>query len=244
MRQSLARADAVLAISECTKRDFVELLGADAARIHVVYPGVNPGFQPAHHRATCQPVLRRLEVRTPYLLYVGSLGPHKNVGTLIRVFRRLKQARGIPHQLVLGGRIAWGPEVVAAAQDLAETGDCRILDFVSTADLPILYGAADAFVFLSLYEGFGLPPLEAMASGTPVVVSNAAALPEVAGDAALQVPPTDEAAIAEAILRVVGDADLRRELSVKGLRQAARFTWARTVRQTLQVFGSATGDLP
>ncbi|TLY13251.1 MAG: glycosyltransferase family 4 protein, partial [Nitrospirae bacterium] len=150
------------------------------------------------------------------LLYVGSLGPHKNVGTLVRVFRRLKQARRIPHQLVLCGQARWGREVVEATQDLSNSGQCVVLDFIPGSDVPHLYHAADAFAFLSLYEGFGLPPLEAMACGVPVVVSNAGSLPEVVGDAGLQVPPTDDESIEEAIYKVLTDADVRQEMRQRG----------------------------
>lgn len=241
IRRSIERADAIIAISECTKRDYVELLGADPTRIHVVYPGVDRRFGPVVDVAARNAVLKQYGLRMPYLLYVGSLGPHKNVGTLVRVFRQLKQSRRIPHQLVLCGRAMWGREVVDAARDLIAAGECVVVDFIPAADVPHLYNGAEAFVFLSLYEGFGLPPLEAMASGIPVVVSNAGSLPEVVGDAGVQVAPTDEPAIEEAIYRVVSDTGLRQDLSVRGLRQAARFSWPETARQTLKVFAAARG---
>jgi glycosyltransferase involved in cell wall biosynthesis len=242
IRRSIERADAIIAISECTKRDYVELLGADPRRIHVVYPGVDKRFGPSIDGALREAALARYRLRPPYLLYVGSLGPHKNVGTLVRVFRRLKQARRIPHQLVICGRAKWGPEVVGAAQDLIAAGDCTVVDFIPSTDVPALYHGADAFAFLSLYEGFGLPPLEAMACGIPVVVSNAGSLPEVAGDAALQIPPTDEPAIEEALFRVLTDPGLRQELRTRGLRQAARFSWRKAASETLNVFALACRD--
>jgi glycosyltransferase involved in cell wall biosynthesis len=241
INRGVERADAIIAISACTKRDYVELLGADAARIHVVYPGVDRRFGPATDVAARDAVLRRYGLRQPYLLYVGSLGPHKNVGTLVRVFRRLKQSRGIPHQLVLCGRAKWGWEVVDAARDLIAAGECVVVDFIPAADVPYLYNGAEVFVFLSLYEGFGLPPLEAMASGIPVVVSNAGSLPEVVGDAALQVTPTDEEEIEETIHRVIADEELRKDMSARGLRQAARFSWPEAARQTLKIFTAARG---
>lgn len=241
IRRGIERAEAIIAISECTKRDYVELLGADPTRIQVVYPGVDRRFGPPVDGAARDAVLERYGVRQPYLLYVGSLGPHKNVGTLVRVFRRLKRVRRIPHQLVLCGRAAWGREVVDAARDLIAAGECVVVDFIPASDVPHLYHGAEAFVFLSLYEGFGLPPLEAMASGIPVVVSNAGSLPEVVGDAGVQVVPTDEPAIEEAIYQVVSDAGLRKDLSARGFRQAARFTWPETARQTLKVFAAARG---
>ena len=242
IRRGIERAAAIIAISESTKRDFVEMMGADPARIHVIYPGCDARFDAVVDARAQAATLQRYGLRQPYLLYVGSLGPHKNVEALVRVFRRLKTGRRIPHQLVLCGRAAWGPGVVQAAADLVAAGDCVILDFVAAADVPQLYRGAEAFAFLSLYEGFGLPPLEAMACGVPVVVSNAGSLPEVVGDAALQVGPLDDAAIEDALYRVLSDADLRRELRARGLRRAARFSWHETARQTLKVFALVRAD--
>ncbi len=235
LRRGIERADAIIAISECTKRDFVQLLGADPAKMHVVYPGVDGRFGPAADPDQVALIRQRYGLAKPYLLYVGSLGPHKNVETLVRVFRRLKTAKRIPHQLVLCGRAHWGPEVVKASQDLIRSGDCVVLGFVPAADVPHLYHGAEAFVFLSLYEGFGLPPLEAMACGVPVVASNAGSLPEVVGDAALQVPPTDEEAVAHALSTVLTDANLRRAMRDRGLKQAAQFSWPAAARRTLDV---------
>jgi glycosyltransferase involved in cell wall biosynthesis len=237
MRRSLERATAIIAISECTRRDLVKLLGADPERIHVVYPAADARFAPSMDPAARDAVLRRHGIQPPYLLYVGSLGPHKNVGRLVRVFRRLKETRRLPHRLVLCGRAAWGPDVVDGARDLVVAGDCVIVDFPPNADVPALYHGADAFVFLSLYEGFGLPPLEAMACGIPVVASRAASLPEVVGDAGILVDPTDEEAIGEALTRVLNDAGLRQALRARGLRQAARFNWAEAARAVQTLFG-------
>jgi glycosyltransferase involved in cell wall biosynthesis len=236
IRRGLERAAAIIAISESTKRDYVALLGADPARIHVIYPGIDDRFGMTTDQAMSEIVLSRHGIRRPYLLYVGTLGPHKNVGMLVRVFRRLKRARGLPHQLVLCGRARWGRDVVDAAQDLIGAGDCVVLDFVPATELPHLYRGAEAFAFLSLYEGFGLPPLEAMACGVPVVASNAGSLPEAVGDAGLLVSPTDEDAIEDALFRAVTDSNLRTELRARGYRQAARYSWSETARQTLKVF--------
>ncbi len=242
LRRSIERAAAIIAISESTKRDYVELLGTDPARIHVVYPGIDTRFHPAVDEAARDTIVARYRLRRPYLLYVGVLAPHKNVETLIRVFRRLKRSRRLPHQLVLCGRAAWGREVVEAAEDLITVGDCVVLDFIPDLDVPHLYHGADALAHLSLYEGFGLPVLEAMACGVPVVASTAGSLPEVVGDAGLQVPPTDELAIEDALYRVLTDAGLRDDLRAQGFRQAARFSWPEAARQTLKVFAAVRGE--
>jgi glycosyltransferase involved in cell wall biosynthesis len=241
IRRGIERVAAIIAISECTKRDFVELMAADPAKIHVIYPGVDSRFGPCTDESALANVLKRYRLRKPYLLYVGSLGPHKNVGTLVRVFRRLKRGRHLPHQLVLCGRAQWGRDVVDAAQDLIDSGDCVVVDFIPATDVAHLYHGAEAFAFLSLYEGFGLPPLEAMTCGIPVVASNAGSLPEVLGDAGLLVPPTDEEAVEEAIFRVLTESGLRTELRGRGYRQAARFSWPEAARKTLNVFALACG---
>jgi len=241
IRRAIERADAIIAISQSTKRDFVDFLGADPSRIHVIYPGADARFHPARDVKEVRRVLAWYRLRQPYLLYVGSLGPHKNVGTLVRVFRRLSEKRRLPHQLVLCGRARWGRDVVEAARDLIDAGNCVVVDFIPAEDVPHLYHGAEAFGFLSLYEGFGLPPLEAMSCGVPVVVSNAGSLPEVVGDAALQVSPTDEEGIEDALDRVLTDANLREELRSRGLRQAARFSWLEAARATLKVFDSVVG---
>lgn len=241
IKRGLERADAVVAISEATKRDFIELMGADPARVRVVYPGVEARVGLPDDRGETARLLARYGVHCPYVLYVGSLGPHKNVEALVRVFRRLRQSRRIRHQLVLCGATRWGHAVVEAASDLTAAGACVVLDFIPPADVPCLYRHAEAFVFPSLYEGFGLPVLEAMASGIPVVSSNAGALPELVGDAGLLVSPTDEEAIGDALLRVLTDPALRDHLRAKSYRQAARFDWRESARQALKLFADVRG---
>lgn len=241
LRRGIERSAAIIAISKFTKQEYVELLGADAERVHVIYPGIESRFGPEIDEDGRERVIAHYRLRPPYVLYVGVLAPHKNVGALVRVFRRLKHARHIPHQLVLCGRAVWGQAVVESAKDLILSGDCVVLDFIPASDLPHLYHGAQAFAFLSLHEGFGLPPLEAMACGVPVVSSNAGSLLEVVGDAGLLVPPTDEEAIEDALYRVLTNSALRDDLRVRGYRQASRFSWAETARQTLKVFEQARG---
>ncbi len=241
MARSLERADAILAISECTKKDLVDLMGADPRRVHVVYPGADDRFRPPDDQVASARVLARYGVTRPYVLYVGSLGPHKNVETLVRVFRRLRQSRRLEHQLVLCGDTRWGRDVVEAASDLVAAGACVMPEFIRPEDVPCFYQQAEAFAFLSLYEGFGLPPLEAMACGAPVVSSNAGSLPEVVGDAGLLVPPTDEEAIGEALYRALTDSMLRQELRTKGFRRAAQFSWPESARRTLKIFSEVKG---
>lgn len=241
IRRSVERASTIIAISKRTKQDYVELLGADPERIHVVYPGIDARFCQEHDAARLAGTLRAYGIQRPYILYIGVLAPHKNLEMLVRVFRRLKQTNSIPHQLVLCGRARWGQHVIKAAGDLIATGDCLVLDHVPASDVPFLYQGAEVFAFLSLYEGFGLPPVEAMACGTPVIVSNAGALQEAVGDAALQVSPTDEEAIAHALLRILDDDDLQEQLRIRGFHQAKKFAWSKSAQQTLSIFSTVGG---
>ena len=231
---SIARADRVLADSAHTRSDIVSLLGVSPDKVEVLYSGV-----PARFRPEAEPGEReRLQARygigdQPYVLSVGTLQPRKNYLRLIRAFANLKPET----QLVIAGGQGWLYEDIFSEAE--RHGDSvRILGFVDEGDLPALYRSAVLFAFPSLYEGFGLPVLEAMACGVPVVCSNASSLPEVAGEAGLLVDPLDTYGLAEAMRRVLEDSRLRREMNERGVAQAARFTWERAARQLLDVFGS------
>jgi glycosyltransferase involved in cell wall biosynthesis len=175
------------------------------------------------------------------VLSVGSLEPGKNRERLLQAFARLR-ARGLAHTLVVAGQRAWryeGEQPLAQRLGLADS--VRFLGHVPQADLPALYSAADLFAFPSLYEGFGLPALEAMACGTPVVASNVSAVPEVVGDAALQVSPLDVGALADAMERLLRDERLRADLRERGLKRAAEFSWEKAARRTAEVYEWAAG---
>lgn len=240
--RAVARADRVLADSQATRADLIERLGAPADKVEVLYSGVDQRFCP-----TAEPGEReRLQARygwdgQPYVLTVGTLQPRKNYVRLIRAFARLRPADLPPGMrlLIAGGR-GWLYEEVLAEAD-RHAGRVRVLGFVEDEDLPALYRGASLFVFPSLYEGFGLPVLEALACGVPVVCSNASSLPEVAGDAALLVAPEDEDGLAEGLLRALTDEPLRQEMIARGLRQAARFTWEQAARQLLAAFDRLGG---
>jgi glycosyltransferase involved in cell wall biosynthesis len=186
-------------------------------------------------------VIRRYGIRRPYCLFVGNLEPRKNLPRLIEAFGLLRRHGLAPAdlpQLVLAGTRGWlssGIFRAAAGQGL-EAPDIVFTGYVPPADLPALYAGAACFVFPSLYEGFGLPVLEAMACGTPVVASTASSLPEVAGDAALLVDPHDVEGLAGALRRLWGDAELRADLRERGLQRATLYSWERTARLTLDVY--------
>jgi glycosyltransferase involved in cell wall biosynthesis len=218
-------ADAVIAISAATAHDLRQFTGIVPQRVHIIAHGVSPRFVPS--AAHAQPWSR-------YLLYVGTLQPRKNLIRLIEAF-----AQAVRHpdtQLVIAGRAGWLSEPLMATAHRCGVADrVHLIGFVPDADLPALLATARAFVFPSLYEGFGMPVLEAMASGVPVITSNTSALPEVAGDAALLVDPTDVAAIAAAITRLDGDDGLHAAFVARGLAHAARFTWRRCAQATYAI---------
>ena len=227
----------VITVSQCSKQDIVRHAGIDPDRVTVIPNGVDHRrFRPRDAALAAERVAGRLGVTGPYLLYVARLEhPAKNHVRLIKAFDRLKVATGLPHTLVLAG-----PDWTGAATIHAEIGrarhaaSIRTLGFVAGGDLPDLYAAADLMVFPSLYEGFGIPLIEAMAMGTVVASSNAASLPEVGGDAALYFDPRDEQAIAGTLERLLTDSALAADLRRRGLARAAAYTWRRTAEATLE----------
>lgn len=238
----MRRLTRVLVPSESTRDDVVRGANVPANRVTVVPLGVDHDrFEPRDTEAAQARVADRLGVRAPYLLYVSRIEhPGKNHTGLIRAFERLKASRDIPHRLVLAGS-DW--DRAAEVHRLAEASPARehivFVGFVDPSDLPDLYAAADAVVFPSYYEGFGLPVLEAMACGVAVACSDRSSLPEVAGDAALLFDPEDTEAMAATMERLIADRDLRRDLAARGLARCREFTWRRTAGRTLDAIREA-----
>lgn len=232
--RSVARADLLLADSASTRQDLMELLDMPGERVRVVYAGVEGRFAPVEDETVIGATLRRYGIQRPYILGLGTLQPRKNFVRLIRAYDRLRHERNLPHQLVIGGGRGWlYEEIDACIESLGLQEQVRLIGFVQDDDLPALYTAADVFAFPSLYEGFGIPILEAMACGTPVVTATASSLPEVAGDAALMVSPMDEEALADALWRALDDTALRNALRRRGFDQVRRFTWEAAAQQLL-----------
>jgi glycosyltransferase involved in cell wall biosynthesis len=201
--------------------------------------GVSARFAPVERPEAIAALRARYGLERPYLLHVGRLDPGKNLRTLLAALAELRDG-GAPHDLVLAGPPGWKNEgFFRLLRELDLEGRVRLLGYVPDADLPALYTAADVFVFPSLYEGFGLPPLEAMACGTPVVASSRSAMPEVLGDAAVLVDPRDARALAGAVRRVLDDGPLRSGLRQAGLRRAEAYSWEAAARATVRVYGRA-----
>lgn len=236
VRAAVRRADAIITPSRNTAEDLLSRTKVDPERLHVA-----PLASSLEHGGADPDVtLARLKVPEPYVLFVGTLEPRKNLVRLIRAYRRVATT-GLPHALVLAGPLGWRHDALMREIALSGPGDIVMTGAVSAQDLDALYRAADVFAYPSLYEGFGLPVIEAMARGVPTVASNTSSVPEVAGDAALGVNPRSVREIAKAIERVLIDLDLAERLSMRGRRQAERFSWDETARLTLQVYEHVVG---
>lgn len=253
LRRGLERAGAIIAVSGATQRDVANLVPDAANRIRLIYNAPDPqflqrgaadsdGFGPQAAARERHRILERYQIRYPFLLYAGSIRPQKNIPRLIEAFAvvrgKLENHGGYRdlRLIIIGDEISRHPDVRRAVI-LSRVEHCvRFLGFVPFDTLRIFHEMATAFVFPSLYEGFGLPPLEAMASGTPVISSAVSSLPEVVGGAAMLVNPENVFDIARGIGEVLLNADLRQELIVRGRKQAARFSWARTADEVLRVY--------
>ena len=235
--RAIERATRVLADSENTKADLVALLSVSPEKISVVPAGVEPRFRPVRDTVKLNAVRARYKLPQWFILAVGTLEPRKNLARLISAYAQLRRQTGLPHALVIAGKEGWlfqGIYDRVAGEGLAD--HVHFPGFVADEDLPALYTLADLLAFPSLYEGFGLPPLEAMACGTPVVSSNNSSLPEAVGAAALQVDAEDVDGLADAMARVLGNANLRIRLADLGHAQAARFTWAEAAGKLLEAY--------
>jgi len=230
------RASLIIAPSEWTRQEIVEQLRVRPEKIRVVYEAARKGMTPLP-RLLCQSVLDKYRVRSPYLLYVGTIEPRKNLLTLIRAYDELLRTTTRRPQLALCGGRGWlCDEVFKLVEDLKLQDQIQFTGYVDDADLPALYSAAEAFVYPSFYEGFGLPPLEAMACGAPVITSDVSSLPEVVGKAGLTHAPDDARALTEAMAKLLGDETMREHFRRSGLKQAADFSWERAARETQSVY--------
>ena len=235
--RSLERAAAIVTDCDFVKQELIDVFGVNPSRISPVLLGVSSAFRP-HSSNECSDVLTGHALTYgSYFLSVGTLEPRKNIPALIDAFAQLPEKLQVRCPLVLVGMRGWlTSPIERKLQPLVDRGLVRPLGYVPDEQMPMLYSGAAAFVFPSIYEGFGLPPLEAMACGVPVIVSNSSSLPEVVGDAGVSLEPLDVDAITRAMERIAEDGQLSDELSRRGIARAHDFTWARTAEQTTAVY--------
>jgi glycosyltransferase involved in cell wall biosynthesis len=242
-RQVMQRASRLVAVSNFTKQDLQRFFQINAKKIEVVYNALDEKFALGHTTPEeRQTIVERYQVNTPFILYAGRISPHKNVARIIESFSALKTELAKDGRypdlklIIIGDEVSKHPDLRRAVIRSGMQNDVRFLGFVPIEVLRIFYDTAKVFVFPSLYEGFGLPPLEAMAHGTPVVTSNCSALPEVAGNAALLVNPENIFEISRALYRTLTDTDLRARLKDAGKVQSERFSWETSVRKLICVY--------
>jgi glycosyltransferase involved in cell wall biosynthesis len=247
-RRALAGATRIFAVSNFTKMEIEKLFEIPSDRIEVVYNAIDERFLYGHATAADREMIaQRYQVTYPFLLYAGRVSPHKNVVRMIEAFSALKTELERSHAfpdlklIIIGDDLSGNPDLRRTVIRSGVQNDVRFLGFVPIDVLRIFYDEAKIFVFPSLYEGFGLPPLEAMAHGTPVVTSNVSSLPEVVGRAAVLVNPENVFEIMRALHRVLTDAALRERLRERGYQQVAKFSWEVSVRRIMEAYGRSCG---
>jgi len=238
---SARKARHVLTVSECSRKDIISSYGVDAAKVTSVPLAPDPRFRPVTEAGELARVRERYRLGEPYVLHVGSITPRRNIGRLLDAFAGVRRGGGRP-TLVLAGRVEPpSPPVEADIRRRGLADAVRVAGYVDGGDLPALYSGAAVVAYPSLYEGFGLPVIEAMACGVPVLASSGSCFPEVAGDAALLVDPEDTGAIESGLRSLLTDEPLRRKLIERGFVRAASFTWERAARETLAVYDLVLG---
>jgi glycosyltransferase involved in cell wall biosynthesis len=234
-RRSVEQADQVIAVSENTRADLLRAYRVNPERVHVVPNGVDPSLRTIEDPTSLARFRERHHLPEQFILALSTLQPRKNLITLLRAWARLDASSRVP--LVVTGAPGWKVDpIFEEVRALGIADQVRFAGYAASDELAYWYSAATLFVYPSLYEGFGLPVLEAMACGTPVVSSNASSLPEVAGDAALLVDPRDVNGLAAAIDRLAHDPTLRADMTNRGFARARKFSWARTARETVKVY--------
>jgi glycosyltransferase involved in cell wall biosynthesis len=236
IRRSSRKADYLITDSENTRRDAIRLLDIPPEKIETVHLGYQDIFRPILDTSRLSAIRDQYQLPKRFILYSGAIEPRKNVPLLLTVFDELVQM-GIEQDLVLTGRLGWQYDsVLDQIETMRAHHRVHRVGHVPFDELPVFYNLADVFVYPSVYEGFGLPPLESMACGTPVITSNISSMPEFVGDAVILVPPNDPAALLEAIQRVLSDESFRQRLILDGPKQAANFTWEHTAQKTLAIY--------
>lgn len=237
------RTNVMICVSESTKNDCIKLLNIPEKRLRVIPLSADEQYKPLKNKNQIHEDLKQeYNIDFPFILFVGTLEKRKNVPTLLKSFYKLKKSN-VDHKLVVVGGKGWKyTKIFDLIEELNLKNEVIFTDYVSDEDLVKLYNAADLFVYPSLYEGFGLPPLEAMACACPVITSNTSSLPEVVGDAGIMIDPNDVDSLTESMLKILTDNQLREEMSRKSLERAKMFSWKKTARETWKVYEDVLND--
>jgi len=237
LKLSAKKANKIIAGSENTKRDIIEILKLPNEKIKVIYIGIDDIYRPIADKYKLGNIKNKYKIDSKFILHVGSLQARKNIPRLIEAYSKLPMELLAKYQLVIAGKRSWKvEEILAKVKQLGLNDKVVFTGFVDDNDLPLLMNAANLLVFPSLYEGFGIPPLEAMACETPVVASNTSSIPEVVGDAALLFDPYNIKEMTKAINRALTDVKLRNKLRKRGFERIKQFSWEKAARETLQVY--------
>lgn len=240
VRRTARNAAEILTLSEFSRRDIIATYKIDRARVSVTPPAAPPHFAPVKNETELRRIRATYGIERDYILALGSIQPRKNLVRLINAYSSLSRDGNSNPQLVIAGKRGWlEAETIRAAERSSAAKDIRFIGYVADDDLPALYSGAICFAYPSYFEGFGLPVLEAMQCGTPVIAANRTSLPEVVGDAGILVEPFDETDISQALRKMIEKPDRRLELRVKGLERAKRFSWRRTAELTLRAYERA-----
>jgi glycosyltransferase involved in cell wall biosynthesis len=241
MHVAIRQASSIVTVSESARRDLLRFHGIPADRVSVVHEAASPAFRPINDRGRLEDVRTRYGLPRRFILYVGTIEPRKNLTRVMTAFAAARRA-GIPHHLVCVGPYGWSSnDLEGHIKKLGIEQAVHFTGYLPFEHLPAIYNLGDFFVFPSLYEGFGLPVVEAMASGLPVLTSNSSSLGEIAGDAAVTIDPTDTDAMIAAMRQLATDGDLRRQMSERGLQRARNFSWTQTAREMLAVYHRVAG---
>jgi alpha-1,3-rhamnosyl/mannosyltransferase len=242
--KTLERAGHIICVSRFIRKQLHEIMGVNLQKITPIHLGVSPSMRPCSHEQTVSVLKRYALPEDGYLLVVATREPRKNLDRLVQAYLQIQRSAGPRMPLVFAGDTGWKCEHLdRELHNLEAQGLVRRIGYVPEKDLPCIYSGARVFAFVSLYEGFGLPPLEAMACGTPVLAADTSAMTEVIADAGLLVDPYDIDAIASGLTRLLEDEDLRSDLARKGIQRAASFTWDRCVEKTIDVYEQVAGTI-
>jgi glycosyltransferase involved in cell wall biosynthesis len=231
---SVKKADIIIAVSHSTKRDIIEFFKVDEKKIKVIHHGVESRFHPI---SNVEGYRTRNNLPSKMILNIGTLEPRKNVVTLIKAFKKLQERGFKDYVLTIAGEKGWlYKKIFKEIKSSGMEQSIRLLGVVRDEELPLLYNCADLFVYPSLYEGFGLPPLEAMACGVPIITSNTSSLPEVVGNAGIMVDPNDIESLSDEMYRVLKDKELKHQMSRDGLKRSKMFTWEKMANEVLETY--------